>query len=162
MKNNDLIQVVFTEEELTEIHSHLDALVATSTRDAPELSSEERTLYGKISGPNKLLVDKSYLIMLQNPGLIPKFVNMEEFERDFKAREDIEAMLQKLEIITRRLSDTKILLDNDNYHDTMAFYRAIRYYASEQEQMAIPIYEELKQFFPHKKKEETKTDTEKN
>ena len=157
MKNNDLIQVVFTEEELTENHTHLDALLAAVVKNAPELSSEERTLYGKIAGPNKLLVDKTHLIMKQNPSLVPNFVDMEEFERDFKAREEIEAMLQKLELITRRLSDTKILLDNDNYHDTMAFYRAIRYYAGEQEQMAIPIYEELKQFFPHKKKEDTAT-----
>ncbi|MCY1635372.1 hypothetical protein [Marinifilum sp. D737] len=161
MKNNDLIQVVFTEEELTANKTHLDELLTTATKNAPELSSEERTRYGKIGGTNKLLVDKAHLFMQQNPSLIPAFVNMEEFARDFKAREEIEGMIQKLELITRRLSDTKILLDNDNYNDAMAFYRAIRYYAGEQEQMAIPIYEEMKQFFPHgKKKEEEKAETE--
>lgn len=160
MKNNDLIQVVFTEEELTENHTHLDALLTAATKNAPELSSEERTRYGKIGGSNKLIVDKAHLFMQQNASLVPAFVNMEEFERDFKAREEIEEMIQKLELITRRLSDTKILLDNDNYHDAMAFYRAIRYYAGEQEQMAIPIYEEMKQFFPHgKKKEEENTES---
>lgn len=92
--------------------------------------------------------------MEQNPELIPSFVNMDEFNSDFVARKDLEEMIQKLDLIKRKLSDTKILLDHDNYQDTMAFYRAIRYYAVEQQQGAIPIYEELKQFFPHGKKKE--------
>ena len=92
--------------------------------------------------------------MDQHPDLVPQFVNIDEFERDYSARETIEEMIQKLDLIKRKLSDTKILLDHDNYQDTMAFYRSIRYYAAEQQQGAIPIYEELKQFFPHGKKKE--------
>lgn len=157
MKNNDLIKVVYTEEQLTESKTLLEALMAIANTHAPELSSEDRTRYGKINGPNKLLVDKAHLFMNQNPDLVPGFVDMEEFERDYKARRDIDEMIHKLELITRRLSDTKILLDNDNYHDAMAFYRAIRYFAKEQQQMAIPIYEEMKQFFPQgRRKKESK------
>lgn len=92
--------------------------------------------------------------MDQHPDLVPNFVNSDEFERDYRAREVIEEMIQKLDLIKHKLSDTKILLDHDNYQDTMAFYRAVRYYAAEQQQGAIPIYEELKQFFPHGKKKE--------
>ncbi|WP_282016381.1 hypothetical protein [Marinifilum flexuosum] len=162
MKNNDLIQVVFTEEELTETNTHLDALLTWANKNAPELSLEDRTSLGSINEANKLLVGKTRSYMHQNPDLVPQFVEMAEFERDYKTRKEIEEIIQKLELIQRRLSDTKILLDNDNYQDTMAFYRAVRYLAGEQEQGAIPIYEELKQFFPHgrKKKEEEKKEAE--
>jgi len=154
MKNNDLIQVTFTAEELTENHAHLDALLAFAGEGAPDLSSEDRTNYGSINETNKLLVNKSKSYMEQNPELIPSFVNMDEFNKDFTARKNLEEMIQKLDLIKRKLSDTKILLDHDNYQDTMAFYRSVRYYAGEQQQGAIPIYEELRQFFPHGKKKE--------
>ncbi|MBN2596396.1 hypothetical protein GQR60_18580 [Labilibaculum sp. A4] len=154
MKNNDLIQVTFTAEELTENNAHLDALLAFAGKSAPQLSSEDRTNYGSINETNKLLVNKAKSFMDQHPDLVPQFVNIDEFERDYSARETIEEMIQKLDLIKRKLSDTKILLDHDNYQDTMAFYRSIRYYAAEQQQGAIPIYEELKQFFPHGKKKE--------
>jgi len=157
MKNNDLIQVVFTEEELTANNTNLDALLTFAEKNAPELTTEDRVSYGSINETNKLLVNKSKSYMEQNPDLIPSFVNMEEFERDFKARNDIEEIIQKIDIIKRKLSDTKILLNHDNYQDTLAFYRAVRYYAAEQQQGAIPIYEDLKQFFPHGKKKEEET-----
>lgn len=154
MKNNDLIQVTFTTEELTENNTHLDALLAFASKNAPQLSLEDRTNYGSVNETNKLLVNKAKSFMDQHPELVPLFVNMEEFERDYRAREIIEGIILKLDLIKRKLSDTKILLDHDNYHDTMAFYRSVRYYAGEHEQGAIPIYEELKQFFPHNKKKE--------
>lgn len=157
MKNNDLIQVTISQEELTENNAHLDALLVFAGKSAPELSSEDRTNYGSINETNKLLVNKSKSYMEQNPELIPSFVNMDEFNSDFIARKNLEEMIQKLDLIKRKLSDTKILLDHDNYQDTMTFYRAVRYYAAEQEQGAIPIYEELKQFFPHGKKKEENT-----
>ncbi|MGQ1911584.1 hypothetical protein ACT3CE_17605 [Marinifilum sp. RC60d5] len=149
MKNNDLIQVVFTEEELSENNTHLDALLSTANKNAPGLTPEQRSTFGSINETNKLLVNKARVIMQENPKYIPNFVNLEEFERDFLARENIEGMIRKLDQIRSKLNDTKILLDNDNYLDTMAYYRAVRYYASEHDQEAMPLYDELKQFFPN-------------
>jgi len=87
--------------------------------------------------------------------MVPQFVDFEEFGRDFIAREQIEKVLLRLDVIKQKLTNTKILLDHDNYHDTLAFYRSIRYLAKEQVQGAIPIYDELKQYFPHRKTKKT-------
>ena len=151
MKNNDLIQVVFTEEELTEYSTHLDALLTAANKNAPGLTPEQRSTFGSINETNKLLVNKARVIMQENSKYVPNFVNLEEFERDFAAREKIENMLRKIEQIRQKLNDTKILLDNDNYQDSMAFYRSVRYFANEHDQEAMPLYEELKQFFPNHK-----------
>lgn len=91
--------------------------------------------------------------MEQNPSMIPTFIDQGEFQRDLTAREEIEKLILKLDTIKRNLSDTKILLDNDNYHDALAFYRSVRYLANEHQSGAIAVYEELKQYFPSKKKE---------
>ncbi|PKQ62713.1 hypothetical protein BZG02_10900 [Labilibaculum filiforme] len=151
MKNNDLIQVTFNPEELTENNAHLDALLASANKNAPGLTPEQRSTYGSINETNKLLVNKARAIMHENPKYVPNFVGLDEFERDFRAREVIEDMLRKVAQIQQKLNDTKILLDNDNYQDVMAYYRAIRYYTSEHDQEAMPLYNELKQFFPNHK-----------
>ncbi|RUT73332.1 hypothetical protein [Ancylomarina longa] len=151
MKNNDLIQVVFEPEELSENNAHLDAMLSLANKYAPGLTAEQRSEFGSINETNKLLVNKGKLIMQENPKYLPAFIDMDEFERDFVAREEIEKMLRKLDLIQRKLSDTKILLDNDNYQDVMAFYRSVRYFANEDNQEAMPLYNELKKFFPHHK-----------
>ncbi len=151
MKNNDLIQVTFSAEELTENNAHLDALLVSANKNAPGLTPEQRSTYGSVNETNKLLVNKARAIMTENPKYIPNFVNLDEFERDFRAREVIEEMLRKVAQIQQKLSDTKILLDNDNYQDSMAYYRSVRYFASEHDQEAMPLYNELKQFFPNHK-----------
>ncbi|WP_321310124.1 hypothetical protein [Marinifilum fragile] len=158
MKNNDLIQVVFTEEELTATNTHLDALLTLANKNAPGLTPEQRSEYGAINETNKLLVNKAKIIMLENPKYTPGFVSPEEFEKDFAAREQIETMIRKLDQIRLKLNDTKILLDNDNYMDAMAYYRSVRYFANEHDQEAMPLYNELKQFFPNhnSQKEEAK------
>ncbi|MFA9370905.1 MAG: hypothetical protein ACERIH_04275 [Labilibaculum antarcticum] len=156
MKNNDLIQVTFSAEELTENNAHLDALLASANENAPGLTPEQRSTLGSINETNKLLVNKTRAIMTENPKYMPNFVNLDEFERDFRAREVIEEMLRKVDQIQQKLIDTKILLDNDNYQDVMAYYRAIRYYTNEHDQEAMPLYNELKQFFPSHRNGEKK------
>ena len=63
-------------------------------------------------------MNKTATLIEQNPVMLPSFIDYEEFKRDFKAREDIEKILLKLDAITKNLTDTKILLDHDNYQDS--------------------------------------------
>jgi hypothetical protein len=151
MKTNDVIQVVYTTEEQTALETNLSAIEDFAAKNAPNLNAEDRQQYGSIHETNKLLVDKCKTLMEQNPQLIPAFVEKEEFQRDYDARKFIEDTLLRLDGIKRKLEDTKILLDYDNYQDAMAFYRSARYLANEQEEFAIPVYDELKQYFPGKK-----------
>ncbi|GAB7086731.1 hypothetical protein [Marinifilum fragile] len=150
MKNNDVIQVVYTTEEQTALETNLSALEDFAAKNAPNLNAEDRQQYGSIQDTNKLLVNKCKTLMEQNERLIPAFVNKEEFQHDYDARVFIEKTLLRLESVKRQLEDTKILLDYDNYQDSMAFYRSVRYYANEQEEFAIPVYDELKKYFPRK------------
>lgn len=153
MKNNDLIQVVYTPEELEACNTGVSAVEAFAGKHVPNLSAEDRQHFGSINEINKLFVNKSKTLMEQNPSMIPPFIDQSEFQKDLIAREEIEKLILKLDTIKRNLSDTKILLDNDNYHDALAFYRSVRYLANEQQSGAIAVYEELKQYFPSKKKE---------
>jgi len=76
---------------------------------------------------------------------------MEEFNLDYKARKEIEYLLLRINAINQKLQNTKILLDHDNYHRALSFYRMVRYNAQEQQSFAIPIYEILKKYFGGRK-----------
>jgi len=89
------------------------------------------------------------MFMHKNPKYIPNFVDIEEFDRDFIAREQIENMLRKLVQLRQKLKDTKVLLNNGNYKDSMTFYCSVRYLVNEHDQESMPLYNELKQFFPN-------------
>tara|TARA_R110001583_G_scaffold7286_3_gene36305 strand:- start:39852 stop:40328 length:477 start_codon:yes stop_codon:yes gene_type:complete len=153
MKNNDLIQVVYTPEEQEACNTGIVAVETFAAKHVLNLSAEDRQNLGSINETNKLFVNKTKTLMEQNPSMVPVFINQEEYNRDLVAREEIEKLILKLDTIKRNLSDTKILLDHDNYHDALAFYRSVRYLAKEHQSGAIAVYEELKQYFPSKKKE---------
>lgn len=148
MKKNDVIQVVLSAEEMESLNTHLSGLESVARMHAPNLTANDRQVYGSIQDANKLMVNKSLFYMEQNPDIVPKFVDINEFKRDYEARDTIEQAIRRLDAIKRKLEDTKILLDYDNYQDVMAFYRAVRYLAKEQEEYAIHVYEELKTYFP--------------
>lgn len=148
MINDDLIQVVFTAEEKENAKQALITLLKIITPKAPSLSNDDRRTYGSVAEQNKLKINKAKTYMGQFPELVPAFIDREEFERDFQARNDAEELIILAEDILRRLTDMKIMLDYDNYQDVLAFYRSVRYSANEKVSNAVTVYNDLKQFFP--------------
>ncbi len=154
----NLISVTFSSEELTELDGaiqKIEQIIAGKTRN---LSQEERRQFGRIAEQNKLFVNKAKTYMEQYPQYVPPFLDKEEFDRDFESRGIIERRLMRLEGVTEQLSDTKILLDNDNYSNALTFYRNIRFLSREDVPGTTNIAKDLSQFFPHSKKKATETE----
>ncbi len=143
----NLSQVVFTEEELAKMDNALKALTEVLADKATRLSPDERRQYGSIAEQNKLFVNKAKKLMEQYPQYIPPFVDKAEFDRDYTSRTQLENRFTQLKRITELFSDTKVLLDHDNYTNALSFYRNIKYLNSEKIAGIETLYQELKQFF---------------
>ncbi len=143
----NLSQVVFTEEELEKMDSALRSLTEVLAGKANRLSADERRQYGSIAEQNKLFVNKAKELMERYPQYIPPFVDKGEFDRDYNSRMQLEGRFTELLRISELLSDTKVLLDHDNYTNALSFYRNIKYLNSEKMPGVETIYEQLKQFF---------------
>ena len=154
MAQNDLIKVEFTPEQLDAMKQGLQQVTNVIDPIAPVLSNDDRRNYGSVAEQNKLLINSSKSYMEQFPDLKPAFVDKAEFDRDFAARKEIEALLIVMSDLQRKLTDMKILLDHDNYQDALMFYRGIRYLAREKVAGAVTIYNDLKQYFPRSTKAE--------
>lgn len=147
MALENLISIQFTEEELTQLDQHLGGIRQVLKGKTINLTPDQRQQYGRIANQNKLIVDKAKNYMEQHPDWLPRFLDKEEFDNDYLARQQIENRVQLLENLSQQLIDTKTLLDHDNYTNSLSFYRMIRYLAGENEPGAKSVYEDMKVLF---------------
>ncbi len=147
MALENLISLSFSEEELSNLDTHIAGIRTILKDKMVNLTPEKRRQYGRIANQNKLLVDKAKRFMEQHPHFIPNFLDKEEFDRDYNTRKQVEDRVKLLENVTQQLLDTKTLLDHDNYTNALSFYRMVRYLAGENEVGAKPVYEDMKVLF---------------
>ena len=111
------------------------------------LSPEERMQYGSIADKNKVFVDKCKAYMEQDPATVPNTLNKHEFDKDYKARQQMEEPLRMVLRIAEMLSDTKILLDFDNYNGSISYYRYVKFLATQNTPGITSVCEDLRQHF---------------
>ncbi|MGR3856719.1 hypothetical protein [Chryseobacterium indologenes] len=147
MALDNLISLSFTAEELTKLDQALQTIDTVLSGKTINLTSEERQQYGSIAEQNKLFVNKAKIYMEQYPQYVPNFLDKVEFDKDYLGREQVEQRLQIMSSLTEQLSDTKVLLDHDNYHNAITFYRNMKFLSGENVPGTNVIYEDMKQFF---------------
>ncbi|EJL68691.1 hypothetical protein [Chryseobacterium populi] len=147
MALDNLISLNLAAADLTKLDQAILAIETVLVGKTINLTPEERQQYGSIAEQNKLFVNKVKNLMDQFPQYVPNFLDKAEFARDFVAREQVEQRLNKLSSLTEQLSDTKVLLDHDNYQNAITFYRNLKYLSGENVPGTNVIYEDMRQFF---------------
>lgn len=147
MALENLISVEFTNAELAQLDTAFSTIETVLQGKTINLTPEQRQQYGSIAEQNKLFVNKAKSYMEQYPQYVPPFLDKPEYDKDFAARQQLESRMQKMNSLTEQLSDTKILLDFDNYHNSLTFYRNVKYLSSENVPGTNVIYNDMKQFF---------------
>ncbi len=147
MAIDNLISITLTDEEVKTMNDAVKAINDVLKGKAVNLTPDERKQYGSIADKNKVFVDKCKAYMETNPHTIPNVLNKEDFDKDYKARQQLETPLRSLLSVLEKLQDTKILLDHDNYHAATSYYRYMKYLSSENEPGTTSIYNDLKQHY---------------
>ncbi|MFC4688469.1 hypothetical protein ACFO4P_16120 [Epilithonimonas pallida] len=147
MALENLISVEFTNAELTKLDDAISMIESVLLGKTINLTPEQRQQYGSIAEQNKLFVNKAKGYMEQYPQYVPPFLDKAEYDKDYEARQQMESRMQRLNSLTEQFSDTKILLDFDNYHNSLTFYRNVKYLSSENVPGTNVIYDDMKQFF---------------
>ena len=111
------------------------------------LTPEQRSQYGSINEENKLLVNKVKDTESAFPEFHPAFLDLAEFETDFASRQQIETRAEQLASLSEKLSDTKILLDFDNYNYAVSYYRYIKMLSTQEVPGSTSVYENLRQVY---------------
>lgn len=123
MALDNLISISFATDELVQITTALQQITTVLQGKAINLTPAERKQYGSIADRNKVLVDKCKTYMEQAPDTLPPTIDKAEFDADYATRQQLEIPLKHLNRIAEKITDTKILLDHDNYNCAIAYYR---------------------------------------
>ena len=148
MSLNNLASVSFTTADLTQLDAAITSIATVLEGKTFNLTPEQRQLYSRVNEQNKLFVNKAKTIMEQQPQFVPVFIDKGEYDKDYAARVALEERMLLLKSLVEQMSDTKILLDHDNYHDSITFFRNIKYLAGENVPGTTSLYQEMVQFFP--------------
>ncbi len=149
MAIDNLISVTLTDEEVQTINEAIASINNVLKDKVVNLTPDERRQYGSIADRNKILVDKCKDYMEQNPETVPTVLDKAEFDHDYKARQQMEQPFRNLARIMEKLQDTKTLLDHDNYHAAVAYYRYIKFLSMQNEPGTTTIYKDLQQHYKH-------------
>ncbi|WP_018676053.1 hypothetical protein [Riemerella columbina] len=147
MALDNLISIRFTDQELQTLNTAIQQINQVLQGKVINLSPEERQQYGSIADRNKVLVDKCKHYMEQDTETLPRTIDKTEFDADYHARQQLDIPLKALSRIVEKMSDTKILLDHDNFHSAIAYYRYIKYLSSQNEPGTTSIYQDLKKHY---------------
>ena len=128
------------QDALTALENALSMLTVT-------LTASERSTYGSVNEQNKLLINKVWDYRQNSPNLSSPDLDWAEFENDYKSRNVMESLQNRIDALLERIKNSKILYDYDNYQSALDDYAYTTYKAGSQ----APGYEtkmnEMKQFF---------------
>ncbi len=128
------------QDALTALENALSMLTVT-------LTASERSTYGSVNEQNKLLINKVWDYRQNSPNLSSTDLDWAEFENDYKSRNVMESLQNRIDALLERIKNSKILYDYDNYQSALDDYAYTTYKAGSQ----APGYEtkmnEMKQFF---------------
>ena len=158
MAQPNLISFNIPEADLTEIRASINVLTTKLLPLLKTLSPEERQELPKMGLKTIGFVQKTLEHCLQNPDLVPPFLNVEELTNDVKAVETIRSLYQPLLQITEALSDTMTLSGSEAFGGSLMFYNSAKSAKKSKVQKAETIYNDLQARFPgrpRKAEEET-------
>jgi len=147
MPITNLNNIHLTAAQATSATTALAALETALSVVNVNLSAEDRQRYGSINEQNKLLVNKTMDYHNNQPELQTPHVNWAEFADDYTSRNNMENMIARLESLTIRLKNAKILHDYDNYQAALADYAYTNFMAGTGTTGYETKMNELSQFF---------------
>ena len=134
-------------EEVTAAKEALTALETALAAVNVNLTSEDRQRYGSVNEQNKLFVNKIFDYYQSQPQLGTTQVAWAEFENDYNSRQNLEAMIARLEALITRLKNAKTLHDYDNFQAALVDYAYTNFMAGTGADGFETKQTALKQFF---------------
>jgi hypothetical protein len=111
------------------------------------LTPAERHSTLKMGEKTLSFVEKSFEFAMQNPNLVPPYLDMAEFRTDFTDARNLWSVLLASQQLHENLDDTTMTAGSEAYQAALVFYNSIKMAARQDIPGAKAVYEELKKRF---------------
>jgi hypothetical protein len=138
-------------EVITQVQAKLNEVRTLLKPYAVTLTPDERRDLPKMGAKSFTFVDKSYNFALENPALVPSYLDMVAFSIDFIDSHGLWTVRNDAQQVYEMLDDSSMSAGSEAYQASLTFYSAVKAAAARDVPGAKAIYEELKQRFPGRK-----------
>jgi hypothetical protein len=112
------------------------------------LTPAERRAIAKMGEKTLSFVEKAHEAAVDNPNLVPPFLDMAAFNVDFADAHNLWSLLLLTQQLHENVDDTTMVAGSEAYHFALIFYNSVKMAARQDIPGAKAIYEELKKRFP--------------
>ena len=159
MKDNKHVQAI-PEDVLTQAQTKIDEVKTLLAPYMVALTPAERHEMPKMGEKTISFVEKAYDFAKQNPNLVPPYLNMSDFGKDFGDAHGLWTLVNSIRQLDENVSDTEMTAGSEAYQAALVFYKSVKMAAAQDVPGAKAVYEELKTRFPGGKRKAGETVTE--
>jgi hypothetical protein len=91
-----------------------------------DLNADERRALPKLGDKSRAFVDQGLVLAVQNPGILPRSFDLDEYQRDVTLVRQLEPLVLALGQLQGRLEDTFLAAGSDAYSQTLLVYQAAK------------------------------------
>lgn len=150
MALDNLVNLEFTAAELSAITAHLEGLEAIVKSKSVQLTKAENKRYGKLGLENENWANTIFQDTETAPDLAPSFINRAIWASHEKVRDQLMAIITRLENLTKEAVETNRLVGYDIYHTCLSVYQNVRFLSNHNVPGTKVFYEKWKQQFTGK------------
>lgn len=138
------LSIEIPEAELTAVMEHVKSAREILAPFLIALTPEERMTIPKMSDGSRPFVEKVMDYVQSEPSFLPRFVPVEEMQKDWKSNKAIDSVYKSAMLLCNDLNDTMMLAGSEVYEASLAYYNSVKVAARMQAPNAKGIYEDLK------------------
>ncbi|MDR2065269.1 MAG: hypothetical protein LBP85_06150 [Prevotellaceae bacterium] len=138
---------------LTQVHTKLNEIRTLLKPYVVTLTPDERRELPKMGEKSFTFVEKSYDYAVENPGIVPSYLDMQAFGVDFADSHGLWPVRNDALQVYEMLDDSAMASGSESYQASLVFYNAVKAAAAQDVPGAKAIYDELKQRFPRHKRQ---------
>jgi hypothetical protein len=120
-----------------------------------QLTPDERRSMLVMGDKTLGFVEKAYEFAVQNPTLVPAFINMAEFTIDKNDATGLRTLHNTAQQVVEGIADTEMVAGSEAYQTALVIYNSVKIAAAQDVLGAKAVYEELKKRFPGGKRKST-------
>ena len=147
MKDNKHTEPI-PEQVITQVHTQLTAILSQLRDYVTPLTPQERHSLLKMGDKSLAFVEKAHDYAVDNPSLVPSFLDMADFEKDWQDAHGLWNVLNLGKQLVELLDDTVMSAGSEAYHAALAVYHNTQAAAKQDVPGAKAVYEDLKTRFP--------------
>ena len=143
----NLVSYSFKEEDFSALKQKISEMQAIIDAFAIELHLADKRELKTLGDRSLPFTEHAFLLATQQPKLVPGFVSMEEFSKDFTLFKQSKELIILLEVLLERLKDTYIAAGTDAFSAARKFYDSVKTAIKAKIPGAEVAFDELKKRF---------------